>query len=169
MSTLRQANFTANLNVSIDNALSLYTVNDGLSQAFSQLFASGTGDNQVNKLYSAQVTTTGAGLNLSVYNFGGAKDAFGQAYALAGVRLLIIQSFSDNNIVVSISSGLGNAWQYLFGGTTDDKLRISARGTLVLLAPTNVGYTVTPSANTINIADEFSLTTTFNIMVLGYQ
>jgi hypothetical protein len=163
------ARFSANLNVSIDNALTLFTPNDALNQVISQTFTNGTSDNQANKLYADQLTTTGGGYNLDLYSFGGAKDALGRTYALQGVRLLIIQSFSDNNIIVSINAGLGNAWTTLFNGTTDDQFKISARGTLILLAPTNVGYPVNSGMNTINIADAFSGSTTFNVIVVGYQ
>lgn len=167
MSTLK-ANFTSNLNVSIDDARALFTVNDSLNQLLSQVFTNGTGDNQSNKLYSLQTTVTGGGLTLNLFNFGGAKDSLGQTYALTAIRLLIIQSFSDNNLIVSIN-GVGNAWQYFFAGFGDGAFRISARGTFIVVAPTSVGYSVNGGNNSINIADEFSGSTTFNVIVLGYQ
>jgi hypothetical protein len=164
-----KATVSSNVIVNKDKPLALFTVNDALNLIANQIFTDGTGDNQVNKLYSAQISTSGSGYNLNVYSFGGVKDALGQTYALQAVRLLLIQNLNQNNLIVSINGGLGNAWTYLFSGVVDGSFRVSAGGLLVMTAPINAGYSVNSGMNTINIADEFSLSTTFNVIVLGYQ
>jgi hypothetical protein len=168
VSTLKTT-FSASLSTNADKTLPLFGVNGSLNQLISQILTTGTGDNQANKIYSAQISTSGSGYNLNVYNFGGAKDSLGQTYALQAVRLLLIQNLNENNLIVSINGGLGNAWTYLFSGVVDGSFRVSAGGLLVMTGPINAGYSVNSGMNTINIADEFSLSTSFNVIVVGYQ
>lgn len=163
------ATLAGNIKVSADftysNALDLTTTKDVISQAFSNVFTSGTGDDQVDLIWHDQRTVSASSTD-SLDLAGSLSDAFGNTLTFVELKGIIIRAASGNtnNVVVG-----GNA-NPVVGWVSDatDEIVIKPGGLFCLTAP-GTGHTVTASTGDIlDVANSGAgASVTYDIILIG--
>ena len=136
---------------------------------------SGTGANKVNQLFQTQTTLAAStAIDYDLYAYGAVKDAVGNAYTMATVKLLIIQNIGatiplEADTLTIGGKGTTAGWTSAFG-TNTDTIKLNTGGTFVLFDPGSVGYVV--GASTTNhiltlTASASASPLTYNLIVVG--
>lgn len=163
------ATLSGNIKVSADftysNPLDLTTTKDVISQAFSNVFTNGTGDDAVDLIWHDQRTVTASSTD-SLDLAGSLTDAFGNTLTFVEIKGIIIRAASGNTNDVQIG---GNA-NPLVGWVADgsDIVVVKPGGIFCLTAP-GTGHTVTASTgDVLDVANSAGGTSvTYDIIVIG--
>ena len=113
----------------------------------------GTGVNQVNRAFADAGSLAGsASVSLDLFDFAGALDLIGRAFALSKIRVLVIRNTSDPvtaaaSILRVGGEGTGAAWNAVNGSDTVPIADVHPGGELILEAPTAAGYAVADATN----------------------
>jgi hypothetical protein len=125
-----------------------FTLSPFVAQAMT--LATGTGLNQGDKFYYARPTIAGsATLSLDIATAGGLLDVFGDAFAVARVKLIVIKSdvtLCPNEMRIT-QPAAGVPWL----GASADFVRVRPGGSLLWFAPDVTGVVVT--ATTADLID----------------
>jgi len=132
-------------------------------------YAAGYGDNQVKQHYRIQTTVAnGVPLDLDLYN--SLTDVFGQTIIFENVRAVLVRNRSavDSDYINFGPLGVGNGWTDPFDGDADGKMRVCPSGAVLLDAPLDRGYEITPTSQALRIAwDGVSSTITVQVELIG--
>lgn len=123
-----------------------------LSKLLTQAFASGTGLNQIDRLFMDQRTISGSGTDALDFVGGGLLDVLGAAFAPARIKFLIIVNLGPNDIQVQRPASNGIP---LYLAVSDGE-QIPINGVLYKCWPSAAGIVVTPTTgdllNIVNTA-----------------
>lgn len=149
----------------------LSKTDDPMSLAIAKTIAEGTGAAQGNRIFHDKRTLNATSSeSLSVYNFGGAVDPVGQAFALSRVILLLVENKNTGagqNLLVG-GEGSAAAWNSIFNGVDTDKLSVEPGGVLVLYAGSAAGWAVANTTNHLLKLDNPGVAALdYNIVIIG--
>lgn len=150
------------------NDLGSPTFNLNLAQQPQFSFASGTGDNQVNAIWSDTRSLSASGTeNLDLA--GSLTDAFGSTLTFLTVKGIQVCADSGNTNNVLVGGAASNTLLGVFDDATDI-LRVKPGGCLSWIAP-KTGATVTASTGDIlKVANSTSgSSVTYSIFIIGTQ
>ncbi len=145
------------------NALGLASGQAVIDQNSVFSLASGTGANQCDRVYSERAKSISAAYDLDVS--GSLLDAFGAAFILARVKVLVVMADASNtgNVIVG-----GDANALLFGfGAAAHTIAVKPGGALVLFAPDATGWPVTAGTGDILQFAPSTGTQVFDFAVAG--
>lgn len=186
MSTLvNAASISANLNCLISASLISGAEQFNFSiQSLFPVLSNGTGAaGKVNQIYAAQRTlTAGSNERIHLYDFAGALDGVGNAFALATIKALVIQNLDvllETNSLTIGNDNTSAAWTSFLGNQTNTIVLpggVPANapapaypgGSLVVVAPGATGYAVVNTTNhLLKILNNGSSSVSYNIVVIG--
>lgn len=166
MPTLDNQTLSVSFGATLNNALDLQSASSVLTYAQSLGFASGTGANQADKIFSDTRTIAASGtddLDLA----GVLLDPLGGTITMARLKGLIVKASAanTNNVVMGVGT---NPITTILGGTTPT-LNIRPGGLLVLFAPDAVAYVVTAAtADILRFANSGAGTgVTYDVVLIG--
>jgi hypothetical protein len=135
-----------------------------LSETINFAFTNGTGNGQVDLLYSN--TSTLAASTADTIDLAGvlADSAFGSTLTFATVKAIIIKSTAAANKVLTFG---GNSGTWETWGSAGGTVKIMPGGMLALIAP-NTGYAVTAdSADIVKVTNASGGSSTYDIWIFG--
>jgi hypothetical protein len=137
-----------------------------LNAVLDYAFTNGTGNDQVDLMYSDSVTLTTAA-NTEIDLAGVIADAsFGDVLTFATIKAIMIVSTLDANKVLTVGGAASNAFES-WVTAAGDSLKIMPGGALVLIAP-NTGYAVTAgTGDLLKVTNASGGSSTFDIYVFG--
>lgn len=133
------------------------------TKAVAMTWASGVAANQADKVFADQRSTATTD-SLDVATAGGLLDAYGDAFAIARLKALIVVAAGANGADLRITRpAAGVPWL----GATGDFVVVRPGGSLWWFAPDATGVAVT--ATTADLIDIVSAsgTLTFDIIIIG--
>ncbi len=144
----------------------------------SQSLANGSGANQINQHYAAQITLAAA-TNQNIDLYGALTNAFGETINFTAIKVLHVENIgaddgssgytvqAGEDLLVGGASAVGNAWGTLFNNNPDSKLTVVSGGMLTLTAPL-AGFAVTAGTGDIlRIRNNGTKTIKFNVVIEG--
>ena len=134
------ANFTER------SALDLGNADMMVNKAFSNTFTDGTGDDQVDLVFTDQ-RTINASSDDELDLYGSLTDAFGNTLNFAKVKVIVIKASAANSNNINIGGSASNPFDGPFLSSSDIHV-LQPDGIYVTTAP-NTGYTVTASTGDI--------------------
>jgi len=123
-------------------------------------FTSGTGSNQVNRMYRARRTVTLNSTTEQLDLSGSLLDKFGDSVLMMEIKVLLIinrgapdgsggwTTTAGQDILVGGAGVASLAWGAPFNGDQNAKLRVRSGGALLLVAPVD-GYRVDPGVQDV--------------------
>lgn len=129
------------------------------------VLSDGSGNNQVNKVFSSNRTVlTAANDDLDLA--GVLTDPFGVALTFATVKVIVIRADPANTTILTVSPGPTNGFVGPFGASTHT---VAVRpGGVVMFAAPQTGYTVTAGTGDIlRIANAAGASAIYTIEILG--
>lgn len=160
------ADLTAKLSVNLlgnyTDPLDLVTARDILDKIYELSLADGTGTDKGDKQWHDQ-RTVAASTNDDI-ELDAVVDAFGDALAVAKVKMLFIKNNSTTQ-TLTVGAAATNPWQGPFGAT-NDTIAVPPSGCLVLF--NGAGWTVTSgSADQLRIANGAGSAAVYDIVLWG--
>jgi len=156
------------INSTLSNTIGLGTTSSLAEFLYTASLASGTGADQINKVWTSDDRSIAASSSETHDVAGGLTDALGATVTMTKVKGIAIKAASTNtnNVVVggATSNGLVN-WV----GDATDVINIRPGGCLVLIAPDSTGYAVTAgTGDLLKISNSSSGTpVVYDIALLG--
>lgn len=148
-------------------AVGLTTVDNPITQDYTQLLSSGTGANQASNIYHAQRTLAASATeNLDLA--GTLTNAFGVTLTFTKIKAIIIHAAAANTNNVQVGGAASNAFVNWVADATDI-INIRPGGTLILVAPDSTGYAVTAgSGDILKVTNSAGSTgVTYDVIILG--
>lgn len=151
----------------ITKVIGALTASEELIVTASLALSAGTGINAADKVYYARPTIAGsATLSLDIATAGGLLDIYGDAFAVARLKLLIVKS--DLTLCPNVVNVLRQAAGVPFLGAAADFVPVRPGGSLVLFAPDATGYLVTATtADLIDIVNTAAGNVQPEILIIG--
>jgi hypothetical protein len=136
-----------------------------LSETIQYALTNGTGDDQVDLLFSdTRTVTTGADDDLDLA--GVLTDVFGAVLTFAKVKAIVIYSKLAANKVLSVGGDGSNGFTTWLGDASD-KVKINGGGLLALIAP-DTGFVVTGGTGDIlRVTNASGGSSTYDIWIFG--
>jgi len=133
----------------------------------SLALAAGTGINAADKAYYARTQISGSGtLSLDVATSGGLLDIYGDAFAIARLKLLIVKS--DLALCPNVMEVTRPTAGVPFLKTAADAAPVRPGGSFILFAPDATAYVVTATtADLIDIVNTAAGTVSPEILIVG--
>ncbi len=165
MSDTLNALITLGLKVHQVKDLDLADAKHDLDAAWEQLFQTGTGAGQANKLF-ADERSLADGANEELDLAGGLLDAFGATLTFAKVKVLAFKNKSTTQ-TLSVGGAAANAFSAFLGDPTD-VVKIAPGGfALLILDP--AGVTVTAdTGDKLKIANSAGAVCAYDIVIVGH-
>lgn len=124
-------------------------------------WASGTGANQADLIYSDTRTTDATGETLDL---DGLTDAFGVAVAFARIKMMLIRAAAGNTLNVLVGGGDWATWV----ANSSDITVVRPGGLMLFVAPDVTGYAVTASTGDgLLIKASTTGNVTYDIVLIG--
>lgn len=151
----------------ITKTIGALTASEELIVSASLALSAGTGINAADKVYYARTTIAGSGtLALDVATAGGLFDIWGDVFAIARLKLLIVKSDLTlcPNVMDLTQPAAGVPWL----GATGDLVHIRPGGSLVWYAPDATAVLVTATtADLIHIVNTAAGNVSPEILIVG--
>ncbi len=176
MSATLTSKFTLLISSILANTVGVAPVQANVELSNALALATGTGANQADKLYTAQITRTHASPDGDLDLAGVLTDPLGQTITMAKIRaiLLIAAAANVNSVVVgggATAPVTSIFFDYVATALAQPALKLKPGGVLFLTAPATAGYAVTATtADKLQISngDEDATTSvTVDIYILG--
>ncbi len=137
-----------------------------LAEAIQFQLANGTGDGQVDMLFTdTRTVTTGANDDLDLAGVL-TDSAFGNVMTFVKVKGIVIYSKFAANLVLSVGGDGVNGFTTWLNAATE-KVKINPGGLFVLIAP-NTGYVVTAgTGDKLRITNAAGASSTYDIWIFG--
>lgn len=134
--------------------------------------SNGNAAGQANQIYAQKITLAGgASQSLNLYNFGGALDPVGNAYAQVGVKLVFIQNLSATESDTLLIGGdeSGSAWTSPFNGSNSAVAVANGGGSVLFYDAGATGYPVAADGtNTVlKLANASGESFDINVIIIG--
>lgn len=149
------------------SALDLATTTHPLAKAILEQWASGTGADQADQLWSDQ-RTINASSSENLDLAGSLTDAFGATITFARIKLILVIAADANTNDVAVGGAASN--QFInWVANSSDIVNVKAGGVLLLYAPGATGYAVTSgTGDQLKIANGGAGTSvTYQIVLIG--
>jgi hypothetical protein len=137
-----------------------------LKTFFNWQITNGTGENQVDLVYTDEQTALGTSSTQSYDLSGSLEDGIGQTSVFVEVKAILISASAANSDNVVIDGGIANAFTDYQSATAE--LKCKPGGLIALCAP-ETGFTVTAGTGDILAIKNSSgaATASYKIIVLG--
>lgn len=124
-------------------------------------WASGTGANQADLIYSDTRTTDATGETLDL---DGLTDSFGVSVVFARIKMMLIRAAAGNTLDVYVGGGDWATWV----ANSSDIVSVKPGGMLLLVAPAATAYAVTASTGDgLLIKASTTGNVTYDIVLIG--
>lgn len=164
---------SAKINLNFDAAVGgtpdLGSATHKFSELFSNIFANGTGAEQINQVF-ADTRTLAASTSESLDLAGGLTNALGATVTFTKVKAIAVIADSGNGDNIEVGGAATNAVINWVGDATD-VINVPAGGIFLITAPGLAGFAVTAGTGDllkINNADA-GASGTYTIIILGVE
>lgn len=150
-----------------DKVLGLNTAKDRVNKDYSIFLGTGTAANQAsNSFHDQRTITASSSENLDLA--GVLTNAFGTTLTFTKIKAVIIHAASTNVNDVLVGGAATNAWIGWVGDATDI-VKVKPGGTLIWVAPDNIGGAVVAATGDIlKVANSSSGTSiVYDIVIIG--
>ena len=167
---VKAASLSANIKliVSADytSSLDLVTVQSNLRQQYALSLADGVSADQADMVFSDQRTIAASTTEDLDVDDGGLLDAFGTAFTIAKLKVLVVCAASGNTNTVDVG---GDANSVPFFDDATDLMLVHPGGCLTITNPVLAGYAVTAATgDIIQVANGGAGTTvTYDVVIIG--
>jgi hypothetical protein len=139
---------------------------DNFVKNIALALTSGTGANQVDRMWYAE-RTLNSGANEDLDLVGGFTDSLGVPFSPARFRALLIYSLPGNTTPLVVKPGAANGIVGLFGAP-GHTLTIRPGGLFLVFGPDAIGYALTTgTGDVLNIANGAGAPATYDIVLLA--
>lgn len=166
MATSLSGAITLQLSLSHQNSTDFTSTTDSLSKTYSLTITDGTGLNQAQQLWYDQRSTDNTGETLDFSTAGGLTDAFGVAFSLTKIKMVLVVAAAANTTTVVVSRPATNGAGFF--DTDGDSTTLRPGGWFLWTAPDATAVTVTNTTDdAIKIAAGTAATITYDIFLMG--